>query len=98
MQITQFWDACLKQFKDELSPQQFNTWIKPLQVRADASSLTLLAPNRFVQNWIRERFLSRIEAEAAEVFGKAVAVCLNVGDAPLLTAPAIAARPEPAAK
>jgi chromosomal replication initiator protein len=84
MQITQFWDACLKQFKDELSPQQFNTWIRPLQVRADASSLTLLAPNRFVQNWIRERFLARIEAEAAEFFGQAIAVALNVGDAPLL--------------
>jgi len=79
MQITQFWDACLKQFRDELSPQQFNTWIKPLQVRADASSLTLLAPNRFVQNWIRERFLSRIEAEAAEFFGQGVEVSLNVG-------------------
>ncbi|MEP7084393.1 MAG: DnaA N-terminal domain-containing protein, partial [Betaproteobacteria bacterium] len=82
MQITQFWDACLKQFKDELSPQQFNTWIRPLQVRADATSLTLLAPNRFVQNWIRERFLSRIEAEANEFFGRSVAVALNVGESP----------------
>ncbi|MBK7473878.1 MAG: chromosomal replication initiator protein DnaA [Betaproteobacteria bacterium] len=89
MQITQFWDACLKQFKDELSPQQFNTWIRPLQVRADASSLTLLAPNRFVQNWIRERFLSRIEAEASEFFGQNVAVALNVGEPPAaLPAPA----------
>jgi chromosomal replication initiator protein len=88
MQITQFWDVCLKQFKDELSPQQFNTWIRPLQVRADASSLTLLAPNRFVQNWIRERFLARIEAEATAFFGRAVAVALNVGDAStLLPAP-----------
>lgn len=81
MQITQFWDACLKQFKDELSPQQFNTWIRPLQVRADASSLTLLAPNRFVQNWIRERFLARIESEASEFFGRTIQVALNVCDA-----------------
>jgi chromosomal replication initiator protein len=100
MQITQFWDACLKQFKDELSPQQFNTWIRPLQVRADASSLTLLAPNRFVQNWIRERFLARIEAEATAFFGRAVAVALNVGDAPaLLPAPDLAvAAPTPATR
>ncbi|MBK8738079.1 MAG: chromosomal replication initiator protein DnaA [Betaproteobacteria bacterium] len=92
MQITQFWDACLKQFKDELSPQQFNTWIRLLQVRADASSLTLLAPNRFVQNWIRERFLSRIEAEASEFFGQNVAVALNVGEPPAaLPAPGAAA-------
>ena len=69
MQITQFWEACLRQFQDELSPQQFNTWIRPLQVKADASSLTLLAPNRFVQNWIRERFLARIEAEDNEAYG-----------------------------
>ena len=81
MQITQFWEACLRQFQDELSPQQFNTWIRPLQVKADASSLTLLAPNRFVQNWIRERFLARIEAEATRFFGRTIAVVLNVGDA-----------------
>jgi chromosomal replication initiator protein len=81
MQTTQFWDACLKQFKDELSPQQFNTWIKPLQVRADTGSLLLLAPNRFVQNWIRERFLSRIEAEAEQFFGQGVEVSLHVGEA-----------------
>ena len=87
MQITQFWDACLKQFRDELSPQQFNTWIRPLQVRADATSLTLLAPNRFVQNWIRERFLARIEAEASQFFGKTIAVALNVGEPALLPAP-----------
>ena len=80
MQITQFWDACLKQFKDELSPQQFNTWIKPLQIRADDSSVKLLAPNRFVQNWIRERFLTRIETEAATYFGKGVEVSLLVGE------------------
>ena len=84
MQITQFWDACLRQFRDELSPQQFNTWIRPLQVRADDTSLTLLAPNRFVQNWIRERFLARIEAEASEFFGRTIAVALNVGDEPKL--------------
>ena len=82
MQITQFWEACLRQFRDELSPQQFNTWIRPLQVKADASSLTLLAPNRFVQNWIRERFLARIEAEAARFFGRTIVVALNVGDTP----------------
>ena len=97
MQITQFWDACLKQFKDELSPQQFNTWIRPLQVRADASSLTLLAPNRFVQNWIRERFLSRIEAEATQFFGEGIAVALNVGEAPAGQPAAEAAPAAPAA-
>ena len=88
MQITQFWEACLRQFRDELSPQQFNTWIRPLQVKADASSLTLLAPNRFVQNWIRERFLARIEAEAARFFGGTIAVALHVSDTPNATAAA----------
>jgi chromosomal replication initiator protein len=96
MQISQFWDACLKQFKDELSPQQFNTWIRPLQVRSDASTLTLLAPNRFVQNWIRERFLQRIEAAATSYFGQAIAVALNVGDVqPIPPDPAPSALPSP---
>jgi chromosomal replication initiator protein len=80
MQTSLFWDACLKQFRDELSPQQFNTWIKPLRLRGDEGTLQLLAPNRFVQNWIRERFLARIEDEAAQFFGARVAVNLQVLD------------------
>ncbi|WP_434219155.1 chromosomal replication initiator protein DnaA [Biformimicrobium ophioploci] len=49
--------------RDELPAQQFNTWIRPLQVgdgTADAAGLHLTAPNRFVRDWVVDKFLDRI--------------------------------------
>jgi len=54
------WDQCLAHLERELSPQQFNTWIRPLHAVGDDDELRLLAPNRFVKDWIDERFLNRI--------------------------------------
>ena len=55
------WQSCLEQLEGELSPQQFNTWIRPLQAIEDQDSIRLLAPNRFVRDWINEQYLQRIE-------------------------------------
>jgi len=54
------WDQCLAHLERELSPQQFNTWIRPLHAVGNEDELRLLAPNRFVKDWIDERFLNRI--------------------------------------
>lgn len=67
--FSQIWQQCLTRLEDELSPQQFNTWIRPLQVMEDSSQLRLLAPNRFVLDWINTRLLERIEAIVQEVDG-----------------------------
>lgn len=61
------WEKCLNYLRDEIPPQQFNTWIRPLQVLESKNSLLLLAPNRFVLDWINERFLSRITELLAEL-------------------------------
>ena len=58
--MNNFWAACLGRFEKELSPQQFNTWIKPLHYKMEEQSLTLFAPNRFVQQWVKDKFLSRV--------------------------------------
>ena len=56
------WSQCLARLEDELSPQQYNTWIRPLQAElTDNNTLRLLSPNRFVQDWVTERFRGRIE-------------------------------------
>lgn len=60
--FTQLWQHCLVRLEEELTPQQFNTWIRPLQVMEDSTQLRLLAPNRFVLDWINTRLLDRIEA------------------------------------
>ncbi len=67
-----FWPTCLNRFEQELSAQQFNTWIKPLQAELfkttlGDNALRILAPNKFVQQWVKERFLAKIESIAAEL-------------------------------
>lgn len=54
------WEKCLNCLQDEFPSQQFNTWIRPLQAKHADDTLTLFAPNRFVLDWINERFLERI--------------------------------------
>lgn len=54
------WEKCLNSLESEFPSQQFNTWIRPLQAQHADDRLVLLAPNRFVLDWIVERFLTRI--------------------------------------
>lgn len=65
-----FWLTCLGRFKQELSAQQFNTWIKPLRCEVVEGGLRLLSPNRFVQQWVKDRFLSKIEQLGQEIFNQ----------------------------
>lgn len=61
-----FWSACLSRFENELSAQQFNTWIKPLYAEVNGNAVRIFAPNRFVMQWVKERFLKKIEQFAQE--------------------------------
>jgi chromosomal replication initiator protein len=68
-----FWSFCLSRLEHELPPQQFSTWIKTLQVEFEPAesgpALRLLAPNRFVLQWVRERYLRRIGELGEEFHG-----------------------------
>ena len=61
MQIS-LWQQCLRQLENELSPQQYNTWIRPLQAVEEGEKLEILAPNRFVLDWIRDKYHARIQS------------------------------------
>ena len=58
--MASLWEECLDKLEGELSPQQFNTWIRPLQAVEDGQCLRLLAPNRFVQNEVEENLAQPI--------------------------------------
>ncbi|HRW65789.1 MAG TPA: chromosomal replication initiator protein DnaA [Candidatus Competibacter sp.] len=57
----ELWKACLKCLERELSEPQLNTWIRPLHAREDTSGLHLLAPNRFVLDWVKKHHLTQIK-------------------------------------
>lgn len=75
-----FWPACLSRFESELSAQQFNTWIKPLQAEVDGEAVRISAPNRFVMQWVKDRFLKKIELFAEEFNLPGVKIEFVIGD------------------
>ena len=57
------WEECVARLQDELSPEVFNTWIRPLRARygEGESNLRIIAPNRYVREEVQTRYLARIE-------------------------------------
>ena len=87
------WNQCLRALEIELSEQQFHTWIRPLQPVEENGSLKLLAPNRFVIDWVQDNCFNKILAVAG-----AVPVSIEVGSRrpPLIAAKTVAApTPQP---
>jgi len=72
------WNRCIRDLQAELPEQQFNTWIRPLQAVEDGSVLRLLAPNRFVVDWLQEHYIQRI-LEIVDGSGSAAEVVIEVG-------------------
>ena len=58
------WNQCLKTLQLELTENEFNTWVRPLQAEQTDSGLRLLAPNRFVVDWVRQNCYANIVAVA----------------------------------
>ena len=56
------WNQCVDSLQQELSAQQFNTWIRPLMpsIEESSSEFCLMAPNRFVLDWVNDKFIVRI--------------------------------------
>jgi chromosomal replication initiator protein len=80
MSTASFWPHCLEAFKRELTPQQFNTWIRPLRLEHSGEGLVLIAPNRFVLQWVKERFAGRIEELAAVALGRPLQMAMVVAE------------------
>jgi chromosomal replication initiator protein len=74
------WNRCLRVLEGELPEQQFNTWVRPLQAVERDGELRLLAPNRYVIEWLGQNLLPRIkELILAFAEGLAPEVALDVG-------------------
>jgi len=77
------WHQCLEVLRDEFPAQQFNTWLRPLQSDHREGQLMLFAPNRFVMDWVNEKYLRRIEEVLKDLHGgQAPRIDMKVGSAP----------------
>jgi chromosomal replication initiator protein len=72
------WNRCVRDLQAELPEQHFNTWIRPLQAVDDGKTLKLLAPNRFVVDWLQQHYIERI-LELVSGDGGVSEVVLEVG-------------------
>lgn len=59
-ELLSVWQQCSNRLQNELSAQEFNTWIRPLQVEEREDALVLLAPNQFVLGWVKDKYMSNI--------------------------------------
>lgn len=63
------WQQCLNRLQDELPSAEFSMWIRPLQAELSDNTLTLYAPNRFVLDWVRDKYLIRVNGIINELYG-----------------------------
>ena len=75
----QIWDQCFSQLENDLSAQEFSTWIRPLQVVFRDNAIRLLAPNQFVRDWVSEHFLSKIKTIIGTLSDRPPIVSIEIG-------------------
>jgi chromosomal replication initiator protein len=98
---TTLWNQCLRRLEEELPAQHFNTWIRPLQAVEAGGRLRLLAPNRYVVDWVNQNCASRISELVDEFVPAPVPeVVVEIGSRPIEATQALAAAqtPEPRPK
>ncbi len=77
---TTVWHKCLEVLQEDFPAQQFNTWLRPLQAQTEEERLLLLAPNRFVVDWVKKNFISRIEEVLQQVSDEQIkSVSVEIG-------------------
>ena len=87
------WQQCIERLQEEIPSQQFNTWIRPLQASMDGDTMTELAPNRFIKDFVSDKFAGCLEELLREVQpGDASRMVLEIGQG-RVTPPSRTARP-----
>lgn len=81
------WQQCLARLQDELPATEFSMWIRPLQAELSDNTLALYAPNRFVLDWVRDKYINNINELLSDFCGSDVpALKFEVGNKPQITA------------
>jgi len=77
--MSNIWDNCLIKLENEIPSADFSTWIRPLQALEVENQIKLLAPNRFVLDWVKQHYFSKIEQSIQEFSNGAVVLSLEIG-------------------
>ena len=77
--MNSIWDNCLIKLENEISSSDFSTWIRPLQAIEADGRLKLLAPNRFVLDWVKQHFYEKIEESIHDISNGNLELNLEIG-------------------
>ncbi len=77
--MNSLWNICLSKLENEVPSTDFNTWIRPLQAVETEGKLHLLAPNRFVLDWIKKHHITQINKAVTEFSNGKLELVLNIG-------------------
>lgn len=82
------WLQCLQRLQEELPSAEFSMWVRPLQAELNDNTLTLFAPNRFVLDWVRDKYLNSINSLLNEFCGGDIPTLrFEVGSKPISAPP-----------
>ncbi|MFI3194513.1 MAG: chromosomal replication initiator protein DnaA [Methylococcaceae bacterium] len=77
--MSSIWDNCLAKLENEIANADFSTWIRPLQAVENDGHLVLLAPNRFVLDWVKQHHFAKIEETIRDFSNGAITLTLEIG-------------------
>lgn len=77
--MTSIWNTCLTKLENEIPSADFSTWIRPLQAVETESQIRLLAPNRFVLDWVRQHHFKKLEDTIHDFSNGSLHVLLEIG-------------------
>ncbi len=77
--MSSIWNTCLIKLENEISSVDFTTWIRPLQALESEGQLRLLAPNRFVLDWVKQHHIKKLEEVIHDFSNGSLTVVLEIG-------------------
>lgn len=77
--MSSIWNNCLSKLENEISSSDFSTWIRPLQAIESDGQIKLLAPNRFVLDWVKQHHFAKIEETIHEFSNGTLNLILEIG-------------------
>jgi chromosomal replication initiator protein len=74
------WEKSLQIIKEKVSPQNFETWIRPIKMSSlEGNNVTLNVPNKFFKDWLIENYQYAIKEAIAKIAGIDLKVDFQIG-------------------
>ncbi len=90
--MSSIWKTCLAKLENDIPTNDFNTWIRPLQAVEKGETLKLLAPNRFIIEHIKQKFISKIEDVVYEFSNGTLLIEFEIGSKSSNPPPSVATK------